>query len=325
MQHVDQNSYMLRDEYVDLRNHQDAQLNDELHSIRTSIDEVGQELTEFKAEVREFKAEVRGQFKKVDTRFTKVDTQFAELRVEFLRLNAYVRNAALRVPTMRIQPLPAHDPDRGIILPQYFPKHWKEFCSLRDPSTPVTRRMLAYLARFYEIPFNKDSGSESESSTDDEVVFGDPDRVVESLEHILGLNERKFAKFEREARELANQRPKAIKRSQPDPGPVLGPNNRQKLEHRPATTTRGGHGDGDRPTAAGAAHSGHDSRPSASSDGLDKAAVVWEDRSTPRSQRTLQRKLKAMSNKLEAEAEIGFEPADSGSPTNINTPREPSE
>lgn len=91
--------------------------------------------------------------------------------------------------------------------------------------------------------------------------------------------------------------------------------------------TRGGHGDGDRPTLEVAAYSGHDPRPSSSSDGLDKAAVFWESRSTPRSQRTLQGKLNAISNEAEAEAEAetGLEPADSGSPTNINTRREPSE
>lgn len=308
---------MLRDEYVDLRNRQDTHLNQELHSIRASVDGVGQDL-------REFKVEVDTRFTKVDTQFTKVDTQFTELRVEILRLNAYVRNTALRIPTMRIQPLPAYDPDRGAILPQFFPKHWKEFCSLRDPSSPSSHRMLVYLARFYDIPFNGEPGSESESS-DDELVVNDPDRVVESLEHILGLNERKFAKFEREARELANQPSKAIKRSPPEPEPVPGPNNRQKLEHRPATTRRGGRGDNDRPKAADVTYSNHDPRQSASSDGLDKAAVFWQDRSTPTSQRTLQRKLKAASEAAKAEVETGSGPVDSGSPTNINTPREPCE
>jgi hypothetical protein len=172
MQHVASNPYMLRDEYVDLRNRQDTHLNQELHSIRASVDGVGQDLRDFKVEV--------------NTQFTKVDTQFTELRVELLRLNAYVRNTALRIPTMRIQPLPAYDPDRGAILPQFFPKHWKEFCSLRDPSSPSSHRMLVYLARFYDIPLNAEPGSESESS-DDELVVNDPDRVVESWSIYLVL------------------------------------------------------------------------------------------------------------------------------------------
>ncbi|KAK3935394.1 hypothetical protein QBC46DRAFT_271856 [Diplogelasinospora grovesii] len=185
---------MLRDEYVDLRNHQDKQLNFEFHSVRDSIDRVKQELKEFKEDVREFKEDVRAQFAKVDTQFAKVDTQFAELRVETLRLGAYVRNSGLKNPTMRISPLPIYRLDQGIVTPECFPKHWKEFCSLRNPSTPSTRHMLIYLARFYEIPLNGAAESEDESS-EDEIDIDDPGRVVESLEDMLGLNEDKFTKF----------------------------------------------------------------------------------------------------------------------------------
>ena len=155
--------------------------------------------------------------------------------------------------------------------------------------------------------------SESEISDDDDVILDSPDRVVETLEHILGLNEENFIKFERQARELDAHPRKLIKRSQLESGPDPG---QRKLAHRQAATHRGG---GLQP-ATGFARAGQD-RQSVSSEGLDKAVVQWRSRSTPRSQRTLFRNLKAAA--AQAGPTDGGSPIDSGSATNPNTPREP--
>lgn len=125
--------YILRDEYVELQNRHDKSLNDELCSIRHSVNQVTAKLEELAADVK--------------TRFDVVNQRFDEFRADNMRTNAYFRNNALRNPILPIRPIVAFHPARGILEPEpaRFPRHANAFYALRTPSTPHQDSMLAYL------------------------------------------------------------------------------------------------------------------------------------------------------------------------------------
>ncbi|KAK1975596.1 hypothetical protein LZ30DRAFT_554399, partial [Colletotrichum cereale] len=104
---------------------------------------------------------------------------------------------------LRINPVPAYIPERGIIHPstELFPKNAKEFYSLRDPFNDRQRRMLEYLTAFYDVPYDSPSDVDSDTSEGDQ-AFHRQGVAVSMLEGILGLNEENFVRFRTRAQEL---------------------------------------------------------------------------------------------------------------------------
>lgn len=88
-------------------------------------------------------------FDSVDTRFDGIDTAIAELRTDMAqvkntiallqfeqqRSGAFFRNQLKKIPTLRFEPVPIWDPERGAVLPsdEYFPRNAKEFFDLVRP------------------------------------------------------------------------------------------------------------------------------------------------------------------------------------------------
>ncbi|OHW97035.1 wac domain-containing protein [Colletotrichum incanum] len=240
--HEKHRQLLSRDDYIDLRNSQDQQLNAEFTSVRCSIDLVRQELKNdiglvkeevglvkeevglvkeevglVKQELKEFKDDVKAQTQRLEAQTQRLEAQTQRLEAQIRQSHAYMRNNALKNPSLPIRPVVVYRPEQGILEPELsqFPRNANEFYSLRDPRTDRHRSMLAYLAVFYDVRLRTADYPSEDDSGDDETFLDRPDIVVEKLEDILGLNEDKFDKFRERARQLATQSPsKPIKRSQ---------------------------------------------------------------------------------------------------------------
>ncbi|KAK2005929.1 hypothetical protein LZ32DRAFT_623330 [Colletotrichum eremochloae] len=264
-----------RNDYIDLRNVQDQQLNAEFTSVRYSIDLVRQEL-------RNDIGLVKAQTQRLEAQNQRLEAQNQRLEAQIRQSHAYMRNNALKNPTLPIRPVVVYRPEQGILEPELsqFPRNANEFYSLRNPQTSRQRSMLVYLAAFYDVQLRTaDYYSEADSS-DDETFLNRPDVIVEKMEDILGLNEDKFVKFRERARQLETRTPsKPIKRSQifnPNEKSIPSPR-RQRLELRPIIAEDERlhiHDTG-----------GRQSPKSASSEDLTNAHLGWGTRSTPSSRR----------------------------------------
>lgn len=187
---------LTRDEFLDTQRKQDALLKDEVRSVRRHV---------------------------------------ASLRVEVKRLNAYTRNSALKDPTLPIIPLPRRAEGDREVFPEdrLFPKHAKQFYAMRKVSSAAAHthraEMLIYLVDFYNVEYSAweqddrddydyeayESCSEPELPTPasapklglEDAVLSHPDRAVEALERILGLNEENFIRFRERAAALRRNLP----------------------------------------------------------------------------------------------------------------------
>ncbi|OHE90484.1 hypothetical protein CORC01_14212 [Colletotrichum orchidophilum] len=285
-----QRQLLSRDDYIDLRNFQDQQLNAEFASVRCSIDLVRQELKndiglvkqELKKDIGSVKQELKEFKDDVKVQTQRLEAQNQRLEAQIRQSHAYMRNNALKNPSLPIRPVVVYRPEKGILEPELsqFPRNANEFYSLREPRTDRHRSMLAYLAVFYDVRLRTADYPSEDDASDDETFLDRPDIVVEKLEDILGLNEDRFDKFRERARQLATQSPsKPIKRSQiflPDAKSIPSPR-RQKLELRPTDA-------GDERLLI---HDtgGRQSPTSVSSEGLTNARLGWGTRSTPSSRR----------------------------------------
>jgi hypothetical protein len=138
-----------------------------------------------------------------------------ELRADSIRASARFGNYMLRNPTLRITPLVAFVPGKGLVYPDMalFPRHANEFYALRHPTNERSRRMLDYFVAFYDVQLD-DFGDDDVA----EATASDSERAVELLEGILGLNEDNFVRFKERASKLYRRTPpSAIKRAPPPP------------------------------------------------------------------------------------------------------------
>ncbi|KAK7416912.1 hypothetical protein QQZ08_011830 [Neonectria magnoliae] len=327
-------TYLTHEEYVDLQNRHDKFLNREFHDIRGSIDQIKAELKEFKDDVKEFKDDVKEfkddvkefkddvkefkddvnhRFDDVNIRFDDFARRFDELKAESLRNTAYMRNTALRNPKYPIRPLIAilHN---GIVEPDpaRFPRHADEFYALRAPTTDHQRRMLAYLADFYDIPhthYNSSSDSNGDSGSDnddqDSIVIQNPEDTVDLLESVLGLREDNFKEFRQRALELASRPPPPpVKRSQLRPPQQLHHPRRPKLDPQAS------------PNRHEADTTPHRAVMSDHSEWTDNARLEWGTRSTPSSQRPT---VNQLHQKARDSSRNTRQPSEAGSTTNPNT------
>ncbi|KAM0259991.1 hypothetical protein ACHAPA_010488 [Fusarium lateritium] len=260
------------------------------------------------------------EFKSVDDRFQDVHDRFDEMKAENLRLLANIRNGKLSNPFLPIQALPTYLFNQGITYPEatHFPKNANEFYALKRPSSRRQIGMLAYLSIFYDLPLYQDHG---------DTALQNPELAVEYLENILGLEEDRFTRFKQRARELET-RPKAIpiKRSDISEVEHLFPRKRKRSRHSSDPESRFAYGPEDklgwryrswsnpsetRPTMAGLGKQFRDWKRA------NQEAEEDQDRQSSEESEELSQD-KATSKPVEVLGDI----EDSGSSTNINTPRD---
>ncbi|KZL84221.1 wac domain-containing protein [Colletotrichum incanum] len=200
--------FLPREEFIDLRNVQDQQLNAELKSVRTSIEQATRHLMD---KIDHVRAELEQRMHDLQT----------ELKNDHNRPNAFNRNNILSNPTLPINPIVAIYPDNGPVLPRMhlFPRNAKQFYALRKPTTEMQLQMLndnnddnedKYDYNTYnDDDFDGASPVQSKLAPRDAAVFC-PQRAVEKLEQILGLNEENFINFRERAR--LRSPPRAVKR-----------------------------------------------------------------------------------------------------------------
>lgn len=273
--------YLTYDEFVDLRNIQDEALSKEFSLVRNNTEHLRTELRDTSANIR---AELR--------------SSVNELRTEIRNVRTAQRNGSLKNPILPFRaPLVYDYTNQRIVEPdrKLFPRHAREFYALRDPDTERQRKILIYLAGFYDVQIEVEHDVSEGDSSEDEAVLADPIRIVELLGGIFGLNEDNFIRFTERAQELDARPSSPKKRLGAQEAAATNPTSvRRKLN----ICTRG--------------PSPEDK--SISSKGEKSARLEWGPRTTPSSQRPTINRVKGSQP----------EPADSGSPTNpFTSPRDP--
>ncbi|KAG6980071.1 hypothetical protein FocnCong_v009775 [Fusarium oxysporum f. sp. conglutinans] len=284
----------------------------DIHKFRNSITNEIKANSQQNADLREA---LDCEFKSIDDRFRDIHQRFDEMKADNARLLASVRNGKLSNPFLPIHALPIYLPNQGIIYPEatHFPNNANEFYALKQPYSRRQTAMLAYLAMFYDISHYQKHG---------DIAIRDPESAVEYLASILGLDEDNFTRFKERAREF-DERPKAapIKRAEVSGVEHLFPHKRQRSRHSSGPESRFTHGPEDRvgwrykswsnptetqPTMGGLAKKYRDWK---------RANEAAEDAVYSSDESSGDKGLKKSTEPLG-----GLE--DSGSATNINTPRD---
>ena len=132
-----------------------------------------------------------------------------QMQVHMTQMDTRIRNGRLRGPASFIKAAPRFVPGVGAEYPtrSLFPQYLHQFYALRHPKDKRDREMLAYLSTFYYI------GREDNDSDDGQL---DPERIIERLEDILGLDEERLQP--RPAGPLATHRHTASARTPSDGG-----------------------------------------------------------------------------------------------------------
>ncbi|KAK3365006.1 hypothetical protein B0T24DRAFT_505746, partial [Lasiosphaeria ovina] len=163
------------------------------------------DIRELKADVHQLKADV----KEIKVTIGEMQGTMGEMQVTMRQIEVRARNGKLKNPTARIRPIPIFAQGRGAQEPDpaRFPKYADQFYGLRKPQKERDHLMLEYLSTFYDI--QQEAADASESG---ENVPVDPERAVELLEEILGLDEDNFAEFRARAQRFADQSPPAAEK-----------------------------------------------------------------------------------------------------------------
>jgi len=178
--------------------------------IRAEIDSFRGEI---RAEIDAFRTETNNRFQSVDADIKELKTDvrqlkvtMSEMQVTMRQIEVRARNGRLKNPISRIRPIPIYVDGRGAQEPdaRFFPKYADQLYSLRKPQNDSEHQMLAYLSKFYDI-----WQEAVDQSIDDDI---DPERAVELLEEILGLDEERFVASRAKARLLASQTPAAAEK-----------------------------------------------------------------------------------------------------------------
>ncbi|EXK76051.1 hypothetical protein FOQG_19188 [Fusarium oxysporum f. sp. raphani 54005] len=286
--------------------------------LRNFRNSVTKELQTNNHHIAYLKEAIDEEFKSVDDRFQDVDHRFEEMRTENLRLLALVRNGKLSNPFLPIQALPIYLPNQGITYPEakHFPNNANEFYALKRPSSRRQAGMLTYLAVFYDIPPYKKHG---------DTAIDDPELAVGYLENILGLDEDRFTRFKERAREV-DSRPKAapIKRAEISDVEHLFPHKRQRSRHSSDPESRFTYGPEDKVRWRYTSWSNPtETRPTMG--GMGKKYRDWK-----RANQEAEDAQGSGSSSDEQSRDEGLDKAvqplgdaeDSGSSTNVNTPRD---
>ncbi|KAK3364144.1 hypothetical protein B0T25DRAFT_627967 [Lasiosphaeria hispida] len=170
-----------------------ASLGAEIASVKSEVASVKSDLASFKAETK--------------VEFRDVKATISEMQVTMRQFDARARNGKLKNPTARIRAVPifiqghgAKDPD-----PSFFPQYADQLYSLRKPQMARDYQILTDLSKFYDI-WNEAANTSQSGEEEDKI---DPERAVELLEEILGLEEERFTAFRAKAQQLTDQGPPA--------------------------------------------------------------------------------------------------------------------
>jgi hypothetical protein len=215
----------MKAEFDSVRGEMKAEFDNVRGEMKAGFDNVNAEFVNVRGEMKAGFDNVNAEFVKVrgemKAGFDNVWTELGELKIATLQMAARARNNNLGNPTLLIRSIPIFHQDHGIVHPDpaRFPRHADEFYSLKTPQTERHRQILTYLAGFYDILQNASDASdasESDRSQSGGETRIDPERAVELLEDILGLQEHNFIAFRERARQFAIRSPAPPpKRGQP--------------------------------------------------------------------------------------------------------------
>lgn len=166
---ISQSRHLSWNEYIDSRNVQDEQINEALREIRGNVIILDTRIAVMQSDIEVLKTSMR------------------EVTGEITRNSVLLRNSLLRNPLLPICPILTYQQSTGVVYPKSFPKNAHEFYLLKTASSVYQRKMLDYLARFYDY-----LGNDAERI--------DCEDVVEFLEGILGLYEPNFGRFKQRAK-----------------------------------------------------------------------------------------------------------------------------
>ncbi|KAK1749860.1 hypothetical protein QBC47DRAFT_395156 [Echria macrotheca] len=185
-----------------------SQVQTDVSYLKTDVAQLKTDVAQLKTDVAELKTDVAQL--KVDVGDIKVTV--GEMQISMRQMEIRMRNGRLKNPVARIRPVPifvhgqgAREPD-----PEHFPKYADQLYALRKPRKDRDFRMLAYLSKFYDI--EQEAANVDQSSQEIQL---DPERAVELLEEILGLDEDNFIEFRANAQQLADQKSAPEKRDRP--------------------------------------------------------------------------------------------------------------
>ncbi|KAK3366741.1 hypothetical protein B0T24DRAFT_681932 [Lasiosphaeria ovina] len=207
---------------VDTRAFVKAEIDAFRTETNTRFERIEADVHQLKADVHQLKADVR----ELKTDVGEIKITMGEMQVTMRQIEVRARNGKLKNPTARIRPIPIFIQGRGAQEPDpaYFPKYANQLYGLRKPQDKRDYQMLAYLSTFYDI--QQEAADASESG---ENVPVDPDRAVELLEEILGLDEDNFVEFRTRAQRFAHQGPAAAEKRD---RPATGSSGEQPQLHR---------------------------------------------------------------------------------------------
>ncbi|KAG8162935.1 hypothetical protein KVR01_007413 [Diaporthe batatas] len=196
-------------------------LKTDVKTLKTDVEILKTDVGTLKTDVNELRTEIR-----------ELRTEIRENRTEIRNVRTAHMNGSLKNPILPFRAPLVYDPiSQKIVEPDraLFPRHAREFYALRDPSTDRLRKILIYLASFYDVHIEMDH--DADESGEDTAVLGHPAQIVDLLESIFGLNEDNFIRFAERAQELDTQPSSQRKRfhtqqpTAPQPAPV-----RQRLD-----------------------------------------------------------------------------------------------
>jgi hypothetical protein len=111
---------------------QDAQ--DEFNKIGRMIETVKDDIVNFKKERFREVGEFNRGMEKMESAIEVLKEDTTELKVNFARLQGQTHNRSVHNPYIRITPVVAYQPGKGMVEPEFFPKTAHEFFKLKRPN-----------------------------------------------------------------------------------------------------------------------------------------------------------------------------------------------
>ncbi|KAK5654460.1 hypothetical protein OQA88_7371 [Cercophora sp. LCS_1] len=158
----------------------------EIETLRVATEAfVKTEIDNFRAEVKVELDNIHHKIGRLEADVGEVKITMGEMQVTMRQIDIRTRNGKLKNPISRIRPIPIFTQGRGAQEPDpaNFPRYADQFYGLRKPQKERDYQMLVYLSKFYDI---------WQEAVDQSIQEIDPERAVELLEEILGLEEDNF-------------------------------------------------------------------------------------------------------------------------------------
>jgi hypothetical protein len=199
--------YVTVEQFVESRTRQDDHLKNEFGRVETRLDHLDAGISTIQSLLGELVSSHR-----------KLEAGYQELLAGQLQMGAQWRNSLLRNPLLKLHAPVVCPPGEPPMFPdsKLFPQNAREFYALRYPKTDRHKRMIHYLARFYNISYLGGDASDPESEGEP-TTNTDPIAVVDALESALGLVESNFIEFRESAQRYAEAPTASQKRISTNP------------------------------------------------------------------------------------------------------------